>query len=361
MRGRIPDTMFTRLFGLAMAVLLISHLVTTSLFLIFGPGREHRPPPPPPPRYEAGVTPPPEGHRPPERRLRFPPEFWWAQLLTVVLVSLLALYGARRLAQPITRLTAAARLLGNNLQAPPLAEQGPAETREAARLFNQMQQKLRRQLEERSRFLAAVSHDLRTPLTRIRLRSLQIDDDALQQKMAKDIHDMAQMLDATLAYLRDDAHAGKWQWLDVDALLEVLAEDWAEQQLQLHISGEAGRLFTQPESLRRCLDNLLENVLRYGGGKATLSLQLHEEQLWLNLHDAGPGIPDEQLAQVFEPFYRLEDSRNRHSGGTGLGLTIARDIAHRLGGELMLANHPEGGLQASLRLPRLPAGSVYPS
>lgn len=358
MKLRLPDTMFTRLFGLALAVLLISHLVISSLFMLFAPQRDAQRPPPPPPAMAHPGGPPPG---PPPGDHRQPPEFWLAQLITLGIITLLALYGARRLAQPIRQLTHAARLLGDNLQAPSVAEEGPAEVREAARLFNHMQDKLRQQMAARNRFLAAVSHDLRTPLTRIRLRASQIDDEALQQKLGKDIAEMADMLDATLAYLRDESVQEPWQWLNVTSLLEAMAEDWQAQQVRLTVTGHADRFYTLPASLRRCLENLLENVRRYGGGQADATLSLSAEQLEITLHDQGSGIPDDQLELVFEPFYRLETSRNRHTGGTGLGLAIARDAARRMGGELTLHNAPTGGLLARLVLPVTPPAPMYPS
>ncbi|MFC3530966.1 ATP-binding protein [Vogesella facilis] len=362
-----PDTVFTRLFGLVVAVLLTSHLVMTSLFLFFGP---HQPPGPPaassqPPRSSLRPTLPPGSApllRPPpprSNRPHFPPDFWLAQLVTLAIISLLAWYGARRLTRPIQQLTHAAALLGDNLQAPPVEEAGPEETRQAARLFNRMQDKLRQQMAERSRFLAAVSHDLRTPLTRIRLRSAQLEDATLQAKLGKDIDDMAAMLDATLAYLRDDAKEEAWQWLNVTALVQAMAEDAEEQGYHVSTSGHADRLYTLPASLRRCLENLLENAMRYGGGEAEISLLCAAGQLRIDIHDHGPGIAEAQLDTVFEPFVRLEESRNRHTGGTGLGLSIARDAARRMGGKLTLFNAAEGGLTARLELPLDTAAALY--
>ena len=239
MKRLIPDTVFTRLFGLVVAALLTTHLVMTSLLLFFGPhfSRDEPPPRPPLERTAPGADlrptlAPGDAARqppPPDNRNRFPAPFWLAQLVTLAIIGLLAWYGARRLARPIQQLTQAAARLGDNLEAPPIEESGPQETRQAARLFNRMQDKLRQQMAERSRFLAAVSHDLRTPLTRIRLRSAQLDDTALQARLGKDIDDMTAMLDATLAYLRDESQQESWQLLDITALLQVLAAwlDWA--------------------------------------------------------------------------------------------------------------------------------------
>ncbi|WP_174875321.1 ATP-binding protein [Vogesella oryzae] len=365
----LPDTVFTRLFGLVVAVLLTSHLVMTSLFWYLGPPQPRDFPPPPassqPTPGSVRPTLPPGGTpllRPPpprENRPHFPPDFWLAQLVTLAIISLLAWYGARRLVRPIQQLTHAAALLGDNLQAPPVEEAGPEETRQAARLFNRMQDKLRQQMAERSRFLAAVSHDLRTPLTRIRLRSAQLEDSALQAKLGKDIDDMAAMLDATLAYLRDDAKEEAWQWLNVTALVQAMAEDAGELGHNVSTSGHADRVYTLPASLRRCLENLLENAMRYGGGAADITLLCSDGQLRIDIHDHGPGIPEQQLEHVFEPFVRLEESRNRHTGGTGLGLSIARDAARRMGGKLELFNAAEGGLTARLELPLNTAATLY--
>ena len=263
----------------------------------------------------------------------------------------MAWYGARRLARPIEQLTRGARELGRTLDAPAIAETGPLETRQAARLFNTLQGKLRQQMTERSQFLAAVSHDLRTPLTRIRLRSTQVQDAQLQARLNQDIDDMADMLNATLAYLRDNSQQEAWQWLDIEALLQAMTEDAQELGQPVSCHGQASQILTLPATLRRCLDNLLGNALRYGE-RADIHVQQHEHHLDISILDNGPGIPEAQLARVLEPFVRLEDSRNRHTGGTGLGLTIARDAARRMGGELILANAAGGGLRATLRLPR---------
>lgn len=380
MRWRPRDTLFTRLFGLVLAALLASHVVMTLLFTLFGP--EHRPNDMPPANYQPGpgqpdpMRPPPgaampqqrePGPRPPAmtdrqrpfappamqrpERLRLPPDFWYGFALQLVAVSLLAWYGARRLARPIEELTRGARELGRTLDAPAIAETGPLETRQAARLFNTLQSKLRQQMTERSQFLAAVSHDLRTPLTRIRLRSTQVQDPQLQARLNQDIDDMADMLNATLAYLRDNSQQDEWQQLDIEALLQAMAEDAQELGQPVSFSGHADQILTLPATLRRCLDNLLGNALRYGE-RADIVLQQNADYVEICIRDYGPGIPENQLARVLEPFVRLEDSRNRHTGGTGLGLTITRDGARRMGGELVLANAPQGGLLATLRLPR---------
>jgi protein-histidine pros-kinase len=350
MKSPVPDTVFTRLFGLVLAALLCSHLVMTMLFMVFGPGH----PGEPPPNHAGQAAPhgyPPPPKAPPPHPSRLPSEFWAGFTLQLAAVTLLAWYGARRLVRPIEQLTQGARELGRTLDSPPIEETGPLETRQAAQLFNDMQAKLRHQVAERNHFLAAVSHDLRTPLTRIRLRGTQVNDAQLQTRLNQDIDDMAAMLDATLNYLRDNNQPEQWAWLDIEALLQAMAEDAQELGQPVSFSGHASQLHTLPATLRRCLDNLLENALRYGE-RADISVQQTADTLTILIRDDGPGIPETQLAQVFEPFVRLEASRNRHTGGTGLGLTIARDGARRMGGELYLGNAPEGGLIARLVLPR---------
>lgn len=347
MKRMVSDTVFTRLFGLALAALVVSHVVSTLLFFVFA----REPHPHPPPRCSAnGVVsaPPPHHERPP-----LPPNFWVAQAIQVIGVAGLAWYGARRLVQPIHQLTQAAARLGDNLDAPSIEETGPQETRQAAKLFNQMQDKIRLQLAERSRFLAAVSHDLRTPLTRLRLRSALLTDPVLQEKVSQDLDDMSVMLDATLAYLRDDSQQEAWQQLDLSALLHTLAEDAQEQGADVQVSApqESACVLTLPSSLRRCLENLLENAVRYGD-RAEIRLQMDAHHYCIEICDDGAGIPEDQIPLVFEPFVRLEGSRNRHTGGVGLGLSIARDAARRLGAVLSLRNARDRGLIAQLRVPR---------
>lgn len=371
---RLPDTVFTRLFGLVLAALLTSQLLTAALFLLFAPPRRPPPPPPalamtaPPPAAQPALPGPPPLPQselctlqsPPHGRPPLPLAFWMAQLIQLSVVTLLTWYGARRLTRPIEQLSQAAVRLGDNLQAPPLAETGPSETRQAARWFNHMQDRLRQQMAARTRFLAAVSHDLRTPLTRIRLRATQLPEGELQDKLIRDTDEMAAMLDATLGYLRDDTQKEAWQWLDVGALLQALAEDAREDGHDVNLTlSPNDPLYTLPASLRRCLANLLENAQRYGGDKVDIQLEQQPAWLRIDIRDHGPGIPENRMESVFEPFVRLEGSRSRHSGGVGLGLTIARDASRRLGATLELINAPGGGLIARLQLPR--QAPMYPS
>ena len=279
-----------------------------------------------------------------------PPGFWISMASQLFVLTIAALFGARMLARPIQRLGRAAAELGTDLNRPPIAVTGTAEARQAARVFNQMQERIRRSVEERGRFLAAVSHDLRTPLTRMKLRVERLEDDAARDKLREDIAEMAAMLNATMSYLRDEAAAEGWQMMDMTALLESMVEDAVEAGEDVTVSGQAKPLLTRPVALRRCLSNLLQNALRYGTS-AQITIADTDALLVIDIRDAGPGIPPDQMEAVFEPFVRLENSRNRSTGGVGLGLAIAREAANQCGGTLTLENVP-GGLLARLALRR---------
>ena len=354
------DTIFVRLFALLMSAIIVSHLLAFTLLVSFfqmNPegGRPHGPPafhlrlhgkrhllPSPPRRMEM------EERRPSSR----PPPGMWVVLVTEFLaLTVAAWFGARILARPIQRLSNAASQLGATLNSQQLEEAGPLEARQAAQAFNQMQERIRTHIDERGRFLAAVSHDLRTPLTRMSLR-LERESEAVQrEKLLADIAEMAEMLDATLDFLRGEAGVEAPQWLDVQALVESMVEDAQESGHDVTCSGAAQTLLTQPLALRRCLSNILENAIRYGNG-AKIALTDSAEMLVIEVRDTGPGIPPEKLKAVFEPFVRLESSRNRAHGGVGLGLPIAREAVRQCGGTLSLANAREGGLVATITLPR---------
>jgi signal transduction histidine kinase len=214
-----------------------------------------------------------------------------------------------------------------------------------------MQQRIREQVQQRARMLGAVSHDLRTPLSRLKLRLENISDEKLQGQMRQDLDDMIGMLDATLTYLHEQRTSEALQLMDVQALVESLCENAQDQGADVQVSGHCAPLPVQPMALRSCINNLMDNALRYAG-QARIELQDQREQLLIRVIDHGPGIAEDKREAVFEPFYRLEGSRNRNSGGVGLGMTIAREAALRLGGQLNLEETPGGGLTAIIRLPR---------
>lgn len=276
-------------------------------------------------------------------------------LVAVIVLSWIAVRLATR---PLTELARAADELGRDINRAPLAEHGPAEVRRAARAFNEMQQRLKRYLEDRTRLLTAVSHDLRTPITRLRLRAELLDDAALREKFNRDLAEMENMTAATLDFLRGLQSGEPPQPVDLMALLESVQADAAEAHQQVAIVGEVrAPFYGQPLALRRCLDNLVSNAVRYGQ-RALITVEDGDDAVTLRVRDEGPGIPEDELEKVFEPYYRLDKSRGREGGGSGLGLGIARSIAAAHGGSLTLRNHPQGGLEALLVLRRRPVGTA---
>lgn len=362
----VPGTLFGRLALLLIVAVIVSHVLALTLMFELRPAHpEH--PPGPPPRVAAADSPPrpppgalPAGPRPgPGPGLLDAPPLLQLGLLLDISVRLAALvavawWAARWLSRPMHRLATAAQELGRDIDRPPLPEDGTRECRDASRVFNQMQARIRQQLAERDRFVAAVSHDLRTPLTRLRLRTEGLDDPRAQQLFRRDIAEMDAMIASTLDYLRGVAGAEAWVLLDVQALAESVADDQLAVGHRVTVAGQAAPLRVQAVALRRCLDNLVGNAIRYGGS-AEVTLYDAPDALTIEVRDHGPGLPTEELERVMEPFYRVEASRNRQSGGAGLGLTIASDIVRRHGGQLALSNAAGGGLVASARLPRTAA------
>ena len=273
-------------------------------------------------------------------------------LLSLAIVVAVVMLVVRQATRPLQQLAQAADNLGQNLDAPPLVEAGSTEVRTAAQAFNRMRAKLRRLIDERSRALAAVSHDLRTPLTRLRLRSELIDDERLRDQMAADIDAMAQMIDATLDYLRGLRENEPVRPSDINALLASLAEDFAVLGRPITVEGLANDSYNgRLSALRRAIQNLMDNAFKYGRNPRII-VSDDETDLRISVEDEGPGIPPEALDRVTEPFYRPDAARASDTGGVGLGLSIVRDVALLHGGELALANRPQGGLSAALRLPR---------
>jgi signal transduction histidine kinase len=268
---------------------------------------------------------------------------------TVIALSLIAV---RWVTGPLSALATAAEKLGRDIDRPPLEEKGPLEVMRAAGAFNLMQQRLSRFLADRTRILTAMSHDLKTPLTRLRLRMETVNDPALRAKIEKDLDEMQSMITLTLDYMRDSSKSEATQQIDLMALLETLQIDFRDTGHEVEIKGSVAQPYVgRPLALRRCLANLLENAIRYGG-HAMIELEDAADQVVVRVVDDGPGMPEDELERVFEPFYRGERSRSRETGGTGLGLGIARNIARAHGGELVLKNRAAGGLEAILTLPR---------
>ncbi|QLF95050.1 HAMP domain-containing protein [Pseudomonas sp. ABC1] len=344
---RRTDSLFARLFGVFLIAILLAHALAFAWLTHYG---DHPPPPPPHLEIDAGDMLPPAPPPPPHFRIDGPLIVLGFQLLTLLVA---AWYGARLLSRPIRHLAEGAEHLAEDLDCPPMIEKGPRETRLAANAFNRMQQRIRDQVQQRTRMLAAVSHDLRTPLARLKLRLEQIPDEPLRERMDQDLGEMIEMLDATLRYLRQQRSNEAPQRLDVQAMVEAMAEDALENDARVSVQGQCRPLLAQPLSLRSCVSNLLENALRYAG-HAEIELRDSDDAVEVRIIDHGPGIEESQREAVFEAFFRLDASRNRSFGGVGLGLTIAREAARRQGGDITLADTPGGGLTAILRLPRQP-------
>lgn len=280
----------------------------------------------------------------------------------LLVIALAAWWGSRWLARPMRQLVQASQALGPALAGeaplPTLDEdRGTREVRDTARVFNTMAQQLREQFRARGLVVAAISHDLRTPLTRLRMRLEGMRADAEQQRRCvADVQEMNELVDSALEVFRLGAAgpegAEAQRPVDVAALLQAMVDDLAEQGRPVSLQG-SGPAVTRvpPAALRRVLGNLIGNALRYGE-RAVVTLEPGATLLRITVDDDGPGIPPEQLARVFEPFYRVEASRNRDTGGTGLGLYIARELVQRQQGTLVLSNRAEGGLRAVLTLPR---------
>lgn len=276
-----------------------------------------------------------------------------AQLgLTLALVAGVTLLAVRQATQPLAQLARAADRLGHDLDAVPLPETGSSEMQQAATAFNTMQTRIRALVEERERALAAVSHDLRTPLTRMRLRCELIDDD-MREQLGSDIDAMATLIDSTLAYLRGHQSQEAVRPLDLNALLASLIDDARVQGRSVTLQGIANVFYPgRLSGLRRALQNLIDNAFKHGARNVTLTV--HDDPQWLRLgvQDDGPGIAPQELARVTEPYYRCDPARSQADGSVGLGLAIVSDVARLHGGTLELANVPGGGLRATLCLPR---------
>lgn len=272
-------------------------------------------------------------------------------ILSIAVIAL-TLLAARWVTRPLQTLASAAQRLGEDIDQPPLDESGPLEVSRAAHAFNQMQQRLAKFIHDRTRIFAAMSHDLKTPITRLRLRAELLNDAAVREKFEQDLIEMEQMVTATLDFMRGLEQPEPVQPLDVMALLHALQEQSGELHGNVRIEGGAAAPYPgKLQALKRCLGNLVDNALKYGGS-ATISVEDAPHQLRIRIRDAGPGIPEAQLELAFDPFYRIEASRSRATGGTGLGLTIARSIARAHGGDVTLRNLPSGGLEALAVLPR---------
>ncbi len=288
---------------------------------------------------------------------RHPPPGWPRHLLVafgvfLLVMLIIVLLAVRWVTRPLKILAAAADALGEDMDRPPLAESGPTEVARASRAFNRMQRRLQENLADRLRLLAAVSHDLKTPLTRLRLRAELLDDEPLRDRFVRDLNEMEALSEAALDYMRDARSSEAPTDMDLSELARRVQHDWSEQGQSLRIDAPAQTPYRgRPLALRRCIDNLVSNALKYAT-EVALVVEDREADVTIRVLDRGRGIAPEELERVFEPFYRLERSRNRALGGSGLGLGIARNVARVHGGSLTLRNREGGGLEARLELPR---------
>lgn len=271
--------------------------------------------------------------------------------LFLLLIGLLAYVVAKMTARPIRQLAIAASEFGTDIDRAPLPEKGPTEIRQAASAFNAMQARIRRQVQHRTHMLAAITHDLQTPLTRLRLRLEKVSDTELRDKLIDDLAVMHSMVKEGLDLARSMDSSEPMRQLDIHSLLDSVCADASDAGHDVTLEGATRVLIlAQPNALRRCLTNLIDNAIKYG---QYARVRIGEEggKIAIRIRDGGPGIPEAQLASVFEPFFRIETSRSRDTGGTGLGLPIARNIVESHSGRLTLANHPDGGLEATILLP----------
>ncbi len=283
------------------------------------------------------------------------PTAWQKRILLWFVVSAIALapaalWFARRLAAPISAFAAAAERLGRDPKAPPLQLDGPAEVERAAMAFNEMQGRLRRYVEDRTDMVAAVAHDLRTPLTRLRFR-IESAPEAMQKKMIADIDQMETMIAATMAFVRDANYLAERHRLELVSLVESVADEMAETGLD--VTAEVGPpvvIDGDPVALRRLVNNLLDNAVKFGAC-ARARVYREDSTVVIEVDDDGPGIPEADRERVFEPFHRGEPSRSRETGGAGLGLAVVRSVARAHGGDADLQNRSEGGLRARAHLP----------
>lgn len=283
------------------------------------------------------------------------PPFSWSSLVAFAVMGLLVLvvsaWAVRGVTAPMRTFASAADRLGRDVAAPPLAETGASEIRAAARTFNLMQSRILRLIESRTQMLAALSHDLRTPLTLLRLRTEEVENPEEREKMLATIGEMDSMISSTLAFARGEMLSEPRRRTDLSALVASIVDDMADAGMQVLMApADPLPVECQPGAIRRVISNLIDNALKYGG-RAEVSIVRAPDSMEVAVEDPGPGIPADMMEKVFQPFYRIEDSRSRETGGAGLGLAISQSIAQAHGGEIVLRNKEGGGLRASLRLP----------
>ncbi|MBV9991887.1 MAG: HAMP domain-containing protein [Alphaproteobacteria bacterium] len=282
----------------------------------------------------------------------WPTELFVAALVAIAAASLAAAYVARRVTRPLSELAKAASIAAGGGPPPRLQESGPQDVRDAARAFNAMTDEVSRTLESQRQLLSAVGHDLRTPITAMRISLEFVDDAELRDRLLHNLDELQELTEAVLSAARGTGGEVKRN-VDLSALLESICADLDDlgEPVSCNVEEEPAPLVCRPNEIRRAVRNLVENAVAYGG-RASVRLAEHQGSYEILIEDDGPGIPEADQRRVFEPFVRLEGSRNEDTGGTGLGLTLVKAIAEGHGGAVTLENRAEGGLRARLRLPR---------
>jgi signal transduction histidine kinase len=273
-------------------------------------------------------------------------------IVQMALLMLCAWYAVRQATRPLGRLAEAAETLDPNRRGPALDETGPSEVAHAAAAFNAMRERIAHYLEERVQILAAISHDLQTPITRMRLRADMADDTPERDKLVRDLAEIERLVQDGIAYARSAHSSGeKATRIDLSSFIDSIAYDYQDIGKAVRVSGVvSGTVATKPHALRRILANFVDNALKYAGS-AEISVVRDDGRTVIAVLDRGPGIPDDRLEAAMKPFFRLEGSRNRETGGAGLGLAIAQQLAASIGGAVRLCNRPGGGLAAEIVLP----------
>lgn len=273
--------------------------------------------------------------------------------ISALVIVIITFFLARRMARSWAVLTRAADRVGRGDYPEPVPETGPLEIRRAAKAFNRMTARLKRFVEDRTRMLAAISHDLRTPITSLRLRAEFVEDPENRTRIIETLNEMEQMVEAAMTFAREETANEDTRKIDLAALVESAVEDLAETGRPIAYSGDVRtRVYPcRPLSIKRAFGNLVSNALKYGTNVDVTLFDADDGGLWIEISDDGPGIPSDQREQVFEPFFRLEESRNRDTGGIGLGMAIARTAIRAHGGEIYLDDSSMGGLRARIYLP----------
>jgi signal transduction histidine kinase len=275
-------------------------------------------------------------------------------VLQMILLIVFVWFAVRLAVRPLSDFAAAADALDPNRKTTPVPETGPVEVVKATRAFNAMRERIAHYLEERVQILAAISHDLQTPITRMRLRADMADDTEDKRKLVKDLREIEQLVQDGIAYARSTHGRGeKLSRIDLSSFIDSVVYDYQDTGKDVTLIGNVyGTALTKPHALRRILTNFIDNALKFSGAAEISVERTQEENLVITVLDRGPGIPDDKLAAAMQPFYRLEHSRNRETGGTGLGLAIAQQLSAAIGGTIRLYNRAGGGLAAEVIIPK---------